>query len=276
MTGDFRRVSGGRGGEALLILGSEKTAVYEAGMAWCGDRLVSNIKKELGDRPLDYALLSHTHYDHLGGLPYLRKEWPELIVWGSVYGRGILEKQSALDTIRSLSNVAAKVYLGKDAAPLDYSDQLMKIDRTAGEGDRISLGDRTFRVIETKGHTNCSLSFFLEEESVLLLSESTGVMTDGHRVHASILSSYKDAMESIEKCRSIGAKRLYVPHFLELPDSMASGYWDMTIRAAEDLKEFVLSGFRQGLPEDEILEKSIARFWVGDDYQPLEAFLANM
>ncbi len=276
MTGDIRRVTGGSGGEALLIIGSDRTAVYDTGMAWCGDKLADNIKGELGDRPLDYVLLSHTHYDHVGGLPFLRMRWPDLIAYGSGYGKKILEKQSALDTIRNLSQAAAGLFLDKSAVLPDYSDDHMKIDRAVGEGDRIHLGDRTVRVLETKGHTNCSLSFYLEEESILLLSESTGVMTEGNRVHASILSSYKDAMTSIEKCRSIGAKHLFIPHYLELPKDLASTYWDRAIESAKELKDFVLEGLEKGLSEDEMLEKSISLFWVGDDYQPLLAFMANM
>ncbi len=65
------RVTGGMGGEALLILGSEKTALYDGGMACFADRLIENMETimESEERTLDYVLLSHTHYDHIGGLP---------------------------------------------------------------------------------------------------------------------------------------------------------------------------------------------------------------
>ncbi|MEI3279948.1 MAG: hypothetical protein V8R46_03865 [Eubacterium ramulus] len=34
------RVTAGKGGEALLILGSEKTALVDCGMAYCADKLI--------------------------------------------------------------------------------------------------------------------------------------------------------------------------------------------------------------------------------------------
>ena len=37
------RVTGGKGGEALLILGPEKTCLYDAGMACFGDKLIENM-----------------------------------------------------------------------------------------------------------------------------------------------------------------------------------------------------------------------------------------
>ena len=87
MVTDIRRVTAGPGGEVLLIIGSEKAAAYDAGMAYCAAGLVENIQRELKGRPLDYVLLSHTHYDHLGGVPYLRQQWPELTVFGAEHGK---------------------------------------------------------------------------------------------------------------------------------------------------------------------------------------------
>ena len=47
---DIFRVTGGAGGESYLILGSEKTALYDAGMPFNGEQLVRNIQAVLGDR----------------------------------------------------------------------------------------------------------------------------------------------------------------------------------------------------------------------------------
>ena len=278
MIGDIRKVTAGLGGDAALFFGSEKTALYDTGMAYCGAALVENIKKELNGRKLDYVLLSHTHYDHLGALPFLRKEWPDLIAFGSAHGKAVLEKPSALALIRRLGNTAAKQYLGPDAAPLDYDDSLLRIDRVVGDGDMISLGDRHIKVFETKGHTNCSLTYYIVEDSILFASESTGVMVNGKDMVASILTGYQDAIDSIEKCRAIGAKHIFTPHYLEVDDEIAAVYWDMAKASAEEVKDVILGCFAKGLSDEEAMEVGKEHFWVGENkrQQPEEAFMTNM
>lgn len=278
MIGDIRRVTAGYGGESLLIIGSSKAAVYDTGMAYCGRLLVENIKKELKGRTPDYVLLSHTHYDHVGGLPYLIEEWPDIIVYGSAHGKKIFENPRALSVIRNLSEHASKKYLGNDSEPLNYKDENIRIDKTVGEGDIISLGDRYFRVYETMGHTKCSLTYFLENESILLASESTGVMLEGNGMHASILSSYKDTVESIGKCRALGAKHILCPHYLQVEDEIVSDYWDTSLKVAEDLKTFICGCLSENLTEEEILKMCKMRYWSEDreKQQPLEAFMINM
>ena len=63
---DVYRVTAGFGGEALLIVGSEKTALLDCGMAYCGSRMVEKLARRLaenGREKLDYIILSHSHYD---------------------------------------------------------------------------------------------------------------------------------------------------------------------------------------------------------------------
>lgn len=277
MTGDIKRVTAGKGGEALLITGSERNCLYDAGMAYCGRKMVQNIKGELGEGKLDYVILSHTHYDHVGGVPYVREAWPDVTVLGSFWGQPILEKPKALATIRSLSMTAAENYGDGPGATLDYDDKGLRIDVGLGEGSIISLGNRHITAYVTKGHTPCSMSYFIEEDKILLASESTGLYLGHGKYSSSILTGYLDAMKSIEKCRSLGAEDIYSPHYLKLEKEIGDQYWDRAKETAEEGKDFILACLDKGLSEEEIVEVCTDRYWVGfiREEQPREAFRIN-
>lgn len=275
MAGDVKRVTGGPGGEVFLITGSDKTAVLDAGMAFAAETLIKNLEKELQGRTLDYVILTHTHYDHVAGLPYLRRRWPELVSLGSEYGQKVLEKPTAQEVILGLSQVAWRDYGEQEDGEILMEG--LTIDKIVKNHDKISLGDRELTVIETPGHTNCSLSFFMTPEQVLFHSETVGVYTHSGRIITAILKNYKDTMNSIEVCKNLGSKYIISPHYGQVPDEEVEGYWQKAIDSANESKNLVLAMKERGCGKDEILEGYTKRFWVDPvkNQQPKEAFLTN-
>ena len=269
------RVTAGHGGESLLISGSEKTALLDCGMAYCAGGLIENIERELGGRSLDFVLLSHTHYDHIGALPFIRRRWPGATTFGAAHARAVLQKQGAIKTINSLSEQAGVLYEGE--VKFRIPDEGFAVDRIVGDGDKISLGAEEFNVLETKGHTDCSLSFGFEPLGVLFLSESTGCLDGYEMMHVSILKSYREAMASVEKCRNYGAKTLVSPHYGLIPEYYNERYWDLFVSETEGYKEFLFGLFASGLPEEVILEKYSEKYWNArrKAVQPKDAFLLN-
>lgn len=274
--GGIKRVTAGTGGEALLITGSEKTVLIDCGMAYCGEALVENIKRELGDRPLDYVILTHTHYDHIGGLPYLRKEWPDLISFGAAYGKKILEKDTALQQIRKLSEGAWRLFTGRSDIP-DVLMEGLQIDRIICENDVIYLGDQELQIFETPGHTNCSLTLLLEPEKVLFPSETIGVYVGEDRIVPAMLKSYEDTIASIEKCRGIEADYVISPHYGQVSVTSKESYLDMAFASLNRARDFILEKHKEGGSFEEILEEYTKEFYIDpvSVEQPREAFLLN-
>ena len=61
------------GDSAFLVDDGKTSILYDTGFGFTGDRVAENVKKELGNRSLDYIFLTHSHYDHALGSVYLRK-----------------------------------------------------------------------------------------------------------------------------------------------------------------------------------------------------------
>jgi len=253
------RVTGGQGGEAILILGSEKTALHDLGMACFNKEMIANLEEELDGRPLDYVLLSHTHYDHMGALPYVIRRWPDVQVCGGQKAAQVFARQGALDMIVSMGKTAAEFY-GKN--PEEITAEGVRVDIVLESGDIIDLGDEKIAAFETKGHTDCSMSYFLQPQGIILASESTGVLMEEEIMHTSVLKSFEDSLESAKFLSLLPYKGILIPHYGMLPDHMLDNYFDVYIDAAEKEKNLIEGWINQGLTLEEVFEEHKKIYWT--------------
>ena len=136
------RVTSMRGGEVYLIAGSQKTALYDCGMAYCGPQTVENIKEklqQLGREHIDLIFLSHSHYDHMGALPFILKAFPDAQVLASAKCASVLSKPGATRLIKHLGETARDLYT--PGSRLEIPIDGLRVDTVIGDGDVISLGE---------------------------------------------------------------------------------------------------------------------------------------
>ncbi len=266
---------GQQGADAALITGSAACALYDCGMAYAWEETVADIRERLAGRKLDYILASHTHYDHIGALPYILDAFPEARVVGSAHGKYVFSRPGALKVIKELG-VAAEMRYGRKQ-PDRIKSEGMRIDITADDGDVIDLGDRRIVCLETKGHTDCCLTFVVEPDSIMFASESTGVCLGPGKCNTAILKSYEQAMGSADKCEAYGAAQIYSSHYGLTPPGYAEEYFRAFREAAREEKEYVTGLWNTGLPEEKLLEMAAADKFSPErgENQPFEAFMAN-
>lgn len=111
-----------------------------------GAQLVAMLQ-ENGLTP-DYILLTHGHYDHIGGVKAIKAAFPAAKI-----GIGKNDAEQLLDPEKSL---AAK--LGKNTAEF-----VMQPEVLLQEGDVLSVGGMQITVIDTPGHTAGCVSYRCED-----------------------------------------------------------------------------------------------------------------
>ena len=73
-------------GDCAFLIDNGCTAVlYDTGFGFTGEGIVQNIRKELGERPLDYILLTHSHYDHVLGACHISRAYPQAKIIAGEY-----------------------------------------------------------------------------------------------------------------------------------------------------------------------------------------------
>ncbi len=270
--------------ELILFFGKSKVALIDAGMAYCAPRIIENIEKALakrGRKTLDYVILSHSHYDHVGALPFFIKRWPKLKIFASEKCKKVFESENARKVFKRLGENARDSYGAGLWNNTEIPTEPFRVDVVVKEGDRIEIGEQKgeeyFKVLETKGHTDCSLAFGYEPAHILFASESTGVYLNHEYIHSAILKSFAESMKSAEKCSAYGADRIISPHYGFVPRALTEQYFEIFRECAENEKELILY-LRERLDSYEDLMKAYtAVFWNSDrnKEQPIGAFLAN-
>ena len=111
-----------------------------------GDRLIQEVKR-IGKTP-QAILLTHTHYDHIGAVEQLRNNY-EIPVYVSP-----LEQQWLGDPILNLSG------LGRHD---NMTDLIVQPAEYEFEMKEYTIGDMTFQVVPTPGHSIGSVSFIFDD-----------------------------------------------------------------------------------------------------------------
>ena len=63
---------------AYLVVGSEHIALIDTVEERFGGRLFENIRREIGDRPIDYLVINHMEPDHSSSIEALRLRYPDI------------------------------------------------------------------------------------------------------------------------------------------------------------------------------------------------------
>ncbi len=122
------------------LIGDEKEqvcAVVDPGGS--PERVLEMIEKS-GLTP-QMILLTHGHWDHVGAIPALLEKWPDLPVYAH-------EKE---------------LCPADEPNPHYFFPHAGKNQRTFGEGDMLSLGGLTLRVLHTPGHSAGSVVILVED-----------------------------------------------------------------------------------------------------------------
>jgi glyoxylase-like metal-dependent hydrolase (beta-lactamase superfamily II) len=216
--------------------------MIEAGLSFLGPAYLQSLTTVIGDyKNLDCLLVTHSHYDHMGALPYLARQIPNLDTAGPGLFNYLMQRESVLNTMNSLS-AQLKDYF-RDIFAGDGQD--VKITATTlktvlKEGDRFHWGDLSLEVFETPGHTKDHLSFFIPEMGILFPGEALGNPAgDGRQVKVEFVSSYRDYIQSIEKLTALKPCIIAMSHLYYYTDDDAGKFMENTYQETLSYRELI-------------------------------------
>lgn len=264
----------------IYFLDGGAPVIFDAGLSIMGPRYVRELKKILKKSEPAFLLLTHSHYDHCGSVAYLKKAFPRMEVIASDRARKVLERPNALKLIHELNQKARSLAGGLGASPPFESFEPFSIDRIVEDGDMLQLSDTfSIRVIETPGHTRDSLSFFVQEEKILMAAEALGVPNASGYITSDFLSGYDSYMASMQKLRELSPEILCLAHYKVFSGPEAVKYIEESIEQCRKFVDLLKSCI---LEEKGNMERVMARIkgieYDGEreDIQTEDAYLLNL
>lgn len=247
---------GRRESNVYLLKGHDDTILISGGLSY----ILPDVLKQMASFGMNMdqiskILILHAHFDHIGIIPYFKRKNPSIEVFASVRGWEILKKEKAISTINEFSRLTSK-RMGLEERLKGYDCEWRHDVRgkTVKEGDTIHLGGRTMEVLETPGHSSCSLSAYVPEIKALFPSDGGGIPF-GREISPAGNSNYTLYQQSLEKLADLAVNVLCADHYGYVTGDEAADYIRRSIRSAADYRWLVEETYR----EEGNMEKTVDR-----------------
>ena len=262
-------------GDAAFLLDDGKTSVlYDTGFGFTGYKVADNIKAVLGERPLDYIFLTHSHYDHALGSAYILRKYPSAKVVAGEYAASIFKRDGAQRTLKELD---AKFAEKCGVTEYEFLGDELRVDIPVNDGDIIQAGDMEFKVLSLPGHTRCSVGYYCEKEGLFLSCETVGICDGSGTIVPSYLVGYKMAIDSIERVEKLNISSILIPHYGLLGKTETQYFLKNMKQAAEKMAQDLLESIKKGDSDRDMIEQFKEKYWHGyiKEIYPEDAMALN-
>jgi glyoxylase-like metal-dependent hydrolase (beta-lactamase superfamily II) len=229
-----------------LLEGTNESMIISGGLSY----LVPEILKQFEEFRIDETrigklLILHSHFDHGGIVPFFKRRNPKLQVYASARGWEILRMPRAIQTFNQFSHSVARrggkeeILAGYD---LDWKEGITGIP--VFEGDRIDLGNLDVLVMETPGHSSCSISAYVPRLRALFPSDAGGIPYRD-MIIASGNSNFTQYQQSLEKLRNLQIDYVCADHYGYVAGEEARGFIQKTIEVAKQERSLMETAYRR-------------------------------
>lgn len=264
------------------IVGRTQAVLLECGMS-AGIPAFVRQWANLNPQPqLTHILVLHSHFDHVCGLPIFRKMFPQALVLGHAAAEKLLVKEKVRQLMQMGDQMVSQVYfddhrISEKPAPLDMN--LLTIDKAVREGDIINLDSNLkLQIIETPGHSSCSISIYLPQEEVMFVSDAAGTAISEEMIAPVFFQDYDLYLDSIRKLMNYPTRVLALGHGQIIWGyDQVQNFYQRSLQSAQDAFAAIKNELLAGISTEELTRKFYDQYMKGGlaDY-PVAVMLASV
>lgn len=218
-----------------LLEGEKESMVISGGMSYILPAVFDQMEAFGIDRgAIGKILILHSHFDHVGVVPYLKREKPDIDIYASARAWEILSLQNSIATINDFGKTVSERMGTAEvcaAYDLEWRDDISGI--SVFEGDEIDLGGVKIQIFETPGHSSCSISPYVPEFKTLFPSDAGGIPYQ-QTIITSGNSDFTKYQQSLEKLKELDVAFYCADHYGYVTGDEAGEFITSSIQYAKE------------------------------------------
>lgn len=214
-----------------ILQGGKETILINGGLSYILPDILEQMRVfRIAPENLTKILILHTHFDHIGVVPYFKRKYPHIEVIASDVAWQIFAMPKARTLMNTFSAMAAQQKgLAETIKDCDLEWREDITGSTVKEGDRIDLGDGLgLEIYETPGHSNCSISAYEPSIKALFASDAVGVPFKDI-LFPSMNTNVNQYLESLSKLTPLQVRYLCADHCGYITGEEAEGFVEATL-----------------------------------------------
>lgn len=185
---------------------------------------------------IQHLVILHSHFDHVGIIPFFKRRWPWTTVMASARGQSTLQDPRAIASIQMMNQIVLQNYQRQhlmDELQLEFKG--LAVEQALCEGDELSCDDLLLRVLEVPGHSSCSIALYLERDKALFTSDAAGIPI-GQTIFTAANSNFDKYQASLQKMMRYDIEYLLAEHYGAACGDDAHTFLARSIQAAAETR----------------------------------------
>ncbi len=171
--------------DRLYLLGTRQNIVYlvkgkesmliGGAMNWVAPELERQFRDyDIDTESIKYIVIQHSHFDHCGLVPYLKRKLPQVSVLGTESAKKILAKEKVINYVELVNKTMLDYYrLQEEYRRMNLIIDKIEVDTTVNDSTVVDLGDGLdVHFIETPGHSPCAVAVYIPSLKALFPTDS--------------------------------------------------------------------------------------------------------